>query len=45
MWKQFGHVIDALPDECWEEAIGAAVATFESINTWICGTTPEPSFA
>lgn len=36
MWKQFGQMVNGLPSGESDEAVGAAIATFESMHDWLC---------
>ena len=36
MWKQFGEMLAAVPDAHSDAAIESAIATFDSMRTWIC---------
>ena len=40
MWKQFGTTLETVPAKESDEAVAAAVATFESMHDWLCY--PEP---
>ncbi len=37
MWKQFGDMLNTIPIEESEMAVDSAVATFNSMNMWLCG--------